>query len=103
MAYPIPVSYPSFFMDVETFTRSTAPGIRETTVFSSISTGTNASELFHALAVKLGTCMKRRLPTDIQMESDDLRVLADDMWSLRDSLNAGEGFDGGRDVFGEDE
>ena len=103
MAYPFPESYPPLLEEVKTFTRTAAPVIRETTAFSSISTGTRASELFDALAIKLRICMKRRLPTDVQMEYDDLRVLVDDMWSLRDSLNAGKEFEGGRDAFGEDE
>lgn len=106
MAYPVPKSYPSFFKDGKTYARSTAPGICETSGFSSISAGTNASDLFHALAVKLGSCMKRRLPTDVQMEYDDLRILIDDMWSLHDSLKAGEEYEGrpeSGDAFGEDE
>jgi hypothetical protein len=109
-AYPIPTSFPSFFKADDT-NRSRRPGIltRPPTapLFSSISTTSATAQLFSGYATSIETCLSRKFAVEsIGIDGDELKELANDLWTLHDNFDDGGSTtlddDGGNSI-GEDE
>ncbi|RDB18272.1 Protein dml-1 [Hypsizygus marmoreus] len=93
--YPIPTSYPSFFKAADG-KNSRRPGILtrpvEISMFSSLSAGSGSAHLFSAYATAMETCLQRKFAAEnIGIDSDDLKELATDLWTLHDNFGDGDG------------
>lgn len=106
--YPAPTTYP-LFSETVAIGRSSHPGIltRPCASFSSIATSSSSATLLSAYAISIETCLKRRpVEEAVGIDKDELKELANDLWSLHDNFNDGDGSmqdDNDADCFGEDE
>lgn len=79
-----------------------------TALFSSLSTTSSTAKLFSRYATSIETCLSRKFALEsIGSDADELKELANDLWTLHD--NFGDDGGGGAtlgndgDSFGEDE
>ncbi|KAF8225980.1 tubulin nucleotide-binding domain-like protein [Tricholoma matsutake] len=106
--YPIPTTYPLFSDTVSTST-SSHPGIltRPCALFSSIASSSSTGTLFSTYAISIEGCLKRGpIAETVGMDKDELRELANDLWSLHDNFHDDGGSmpnDDGSTSLGEDE
>jgi len=100
--YPVPATHPLSF-NTATASRPGRPGI----LYSSIATSSSSAGFFSTYAVLIETCLKRRPTSEaVGIDSDELKELANDLWSMHDNfLDGGDGTQQGGDVdsLGEDE
>lgn len=74
-------------------------------MFSSISTASTTADFFSRYITFIEGCIKRKPAVEsIGIDTDELKELASDLWTLHDNFDDGEGRDGDDDVaLGEDE
>jgi hypothetical protein len=93
-AYPVPFSFPSNVLDQSiirpfeprgVFARSrSVPGV------SSLTTTSLTSALFSNYATFVDRCLKRKTDTGTGVETDDLRDLVNELWTLHDTYSSGD-------------
>jgi hypothetical protein len=86
--YPLPSSFPSIFNSAPTKDQFTVPS---TSMFSSVSTGTQTSALFERYALFVDDCLKRKPNVMAGVEKDDIKDLTNDLWVLRDGFAGDSG------------
>ncbi|KAG6907553.1 hypothetical protein DXG01_008539 [Tephrocybe rancida] len=89
-SYPIPTSFPAFFISAEG-TSSARKGIlsrpENCSIFSSLSTSARTSRLFSSHATAIDAYLKRKPAIEaLGFDGDDLRDLANDLWTLHDNF-----------------
>ena len=88
--------------------RSNHPGIltRPCASFSSVTTSSSSASLFSTYALSIEKCLKRRPVAEaVGIDIDELKELANGLWSLHDNFQDGESrpSDPDGDIWGEDE
>ncbi|KAF9462802.1 Misato segment II tubulin-like domain-containing protein [Collybia nuda] len=96
--YPIPTSFPSFFKAPDS-NRSLHPGILtrppKTALLSSLSTTSFTAKLFSKYATSIEKCLSRKFAVEsIGSDSDELKELANNLWTLHDNFSDDGGVDG---------
>ncbi|CAK5270363.1 unnamed protein product [Mycena citricolor] len=111
-AYPLPSSFPAFFTSdaPETSAGLGSGGVlrlsrpRSTAVLSTVGTSRETAQLFAGCAKFLDDKLRRRFPVDsLGIDVDEMKELANDLWTLHDTAGGDSGGDVDVDSIGEDE
>ncbi|CAK5284476.1 unnamed protein product [Mycena citricolor] len=111
-AYPLPSSFPAFFTSdaAESSAGLGSGGVlrlsrpRSTAVLSTVGTSRETVQLFAGCAKFLDDKLQRRFPVDsLGIDVDEMKELANDLWTLHDTAGGDSGGDVDVDSIGEDE